>query len=78
MWTYLLAGLAVLAGGYLDFWIQILCLIFCSGLLLLYTLCLKAAENDWTVGERTPPGPFHMPLIGVGDGRYDEDLDGDV
>jgi len=47
MWTYLLAGLAVLAG-----------------LLLLYTLCLKAAENDWTVGERTPPGPLHLPLIG--------------
>jgi len=47
MWTYLLAGLAVLAG-----------------LLFLYTLCLKAAENDWTVGERTPPGPLHLPLIG--------------
>ena len=50
---------------------------FFSGLLFLYTLCLKAAENDWTVGERTPHGPFHMPLIGVGDGRYDEGLDED-
>ena len=54
-----------------------LCLIFFPGLLLLYTLCLKAAENDWTVRERTPPGPLHLPLIGVGDGRYDEDHDED-
>jgi len=47
MWTYLLAGVAILIG-----------------LLLLYTFCLKAAENDWTVDERTPPGPLHLPLIG--------------
>jgi len=47
MWTYLLAGVAVL-----------------FGLLLLYTFCLRAAENDWTVDERTPPGPLHLPLIG--------------
>ena len=73
MWTYLLAGLAVLAGGLTNVFFSE----FCSGVLLLYTLCLKAAENDWTVGERTPPGPLHLPLIGVGDGRYDEDLDED-
>jgi len=47
MWSYLLAGVAVL-----------------FGLLLLYTFCLRAAENDWTVDERTPPGPLHLPLIG--------------
>jgi len=47
MWTYILAGVAILIG-----------------LLLLYTFCLKAAENDWTVDERTPPGPLHLPLIG--------------
>ena len=73
MWTYLLAGLAVLAGGLTNVFFSE----FCSGVLLLYTLCLKAAENDWTVGERTPPGPLHLPLIGVSDGRYDEDLDED-
>ena len=63
--------------GWLVFRYNCLFLIFFPGLLLLYTLCLKAAENDWTVGERTPPGPLHLPLIGVGDGRYDEDLDED-
>jgi len=47
MWTYVLAGVAILIG-----------------LLLLYTFCLRAAENDWTVEERTPPGPLHLPLIG--------------
>ena len=75
MWTYLLAGLAVLAGWCLN--TIVFFLIFFPGLLLLYTLCLKAAENDWTVGERTPPGPLHLPLIGDSDGRYDEDLDED-
>ena len=75
MWTYLLAGLAVLAGRYLV--TNVFFLILHSGVLLLYTLCLKAAENDWTVGERTPPGPLHLPLIGDSDGRYDEDLDED-
>ena len=74
MWTYILAGLAVLAGWYLD--TNVLSDFF-PGLLLLYTLCLKAAENDWTVGERTPPGPLHLPLIGDSDGRYDEDHDED-
>lgn len=34
------------------------------GLLLLYTFCLRAAENDWTIEERTPPGPLHLPLLG--------------
>ena len=63
--------------GWLVFRYKCFFLIFCPGLLLLYTLCLKAAENDWTVGERTPPGPLHLPLIGVGDGRYDEDPDED-
>ena len=63
--------------GWLVFCHKCFFLIFSSGLLLLYTLCLKAAENDWTVGERTPPGPLHLPLIGDSDGRYDEDLDED-
>ena len=48
---------------------------FLQGLLLLYTFCLRAAENDWTVDERTPPGPLHLPLIGH-DGRADADGDG--
>ena len=38
---------------------------------VLMPIFIKAAENDWTVGERTPPGPLHLPLIGDSDGRYD-------
>ena len=40
---------------------------FLAGLLLLYTFCLRAAENDWTIEERTPPGPLHLPLLGGDD-----------
>ena len=34
-------------------------------ILVVYSLCLKLSENDWTVDERTPPGPAHLPLLGL-------------
>ena len=43
---------------------------FLAGLLLLYTFCLRASENDWTIEERTPPGPLHLPLLGGDDWNH--------
>lgn len=35
-----------------------------AGILLLYALCLRKSQNDWTVAGRIPPGPWHIPVIG--------------